>query len=479
VQKAFLPCKNSFGDRRKSFGAKETPLRQRIEAVLRKQSADYFEIHIEERETTHLQCQDGELEEIRRTTDRGGNVRALVKGGWGFVSFNDLERLEEYAALAVAQARLVGQGKSVLAPVEPVVDSAPLQWVKSPFDAPLVEKKRLFEEYHQAMVDASPRIRATFADYGETHRQLVFANSEGTFLEQERGDVTATFVALAQDQDDLQSAHLGVGSADDYGVVENRHQELAEVARWAEALLQARPVKGGVYTVVMDPELAGVFIHEAFGHLSEADATYQDERVMALMSLGRRLGPACLNVVDGAAGHNLRGSYRYDDEGTPASKTYLIREGVLVGRLHSRQTAGIMGESPTGNARAVSYHFAPIVRMTNTYIEPGDATFEEMIAGIREGIYVRGSYGGETSLDTITFSAAAATLIRNGQLAELARGVELAGNVFETLSNIEAIGHDLVYDQSGGCNKGQQFSLPVSSGSPHVRIRNLVVGGGA
>lgn len=451
--------------------------KENLEAVLHKQPADYLEIHLEERETTYLQCQDGELGEIRRVTDRGGNVRALVRGGWGFVSFNDLDHLREYVALAVAQARVVGQGKSVLAPVEPVVDSVPLQWIKSPLTVPLAEKKRLFDEYHQAMVSASPQVRTTFADYSETYRQLVFANSEGTFLEQEQGDITATFVALAYDQDDFQSVHLSLGSANDYGVIENRHHELAETARQAEVLLQAKPVKGGIYTVVIDPELAGVFIHEAFGHLSEADSLYEDERARALMSLGRQLGPSCLNVVDGAAGHNLRGSYKYDDEGTPASKTYLIKEGILVGRLHSRQTAAIMGEAATGNARAVSYRFPPIVRMTNTYIEPGGVTFEEMIADIQEGIYLRGSYGGETSLDTFAFSAAAANMIRNGQLAEPVRGVKLAGNVFETLVNIEAIGNDLVYDQSGRCNKGQQFSLPVSSGSPHIRIRKVVIGG--
>ena len=229
--------------------------------------------------------------------------------------------------------------------------------------------------------------------------------------------------------------------------------------------------------MVVDPELAGVFIHESFGHLSEADYVYEDQQAKALMSLGRRLGPPSLNVVDGAAEHSLRGSYKYDDEGTPASKTYLIREGILVGRLHSRLTAGSMGEATTGNARAVSYRFPPIVRMTNTYIEPGGFTFQEMIADIQEGIYVMGSHGGETSLDTFTFSAAAAVMIRSGQLAERVRGVELAGNVFETLLNIEAIGNDLVFDQGGGCSKEQQTSLPVSSGSPHIRIRDMIIGG--
>jgi TldD protein len=450
-------------------------LRERLEAVLRQQSADYLEIHIEEKETTHLQCQDGELEEIRRNVEYGGNVRALVRGGWGFVSFNDLTRLEEFAALAVAQARRVGQTKSILAPVEPVVDAVPLQWIKSPRAVPLVEKKRLFAEYHQAMLDASSFVQTTFADYSETERRLTFANSEGTRLEQGRGDIVARFIALAADGDNAQNAHVSLGSADDYGAIENRHRELTEAVRQAEARLQAKPVRGGAYTVILDPELASVFIHEAFGHLSEADTIYEDERARALMAPGRRLGPPDLNVVDGPTGHYWRGWYQYDDEGTPSAQTDLIRNGILVGRLHSRQTAGSMGESATGNARAVSYRFPPIVRMSNTFIEPSRMTLEEMMADIRQGLYLKGSYGGETSLDTFTFSAAAATMIRNGQLAEPRRGVELAGNVFEFLANIESIGNDLTYDQTGTCDKGPQVGLPVCSGSPHIRVRNVVI----
>ncbi|CAG0947806.1 TldD protein [Anaerolineae bacterium] len=453
-------------------------MRERIESLLRLHQADYLEIHIEDQESTHIQCQDGAVEEIRRNTERGGNVRALVKGGWGFVSFNDLDRLEEYAALAIAQARIVGNGKSILAPVAPVVDSVPLAWIKSPLTVPLPEKVRLFDEYHQAMVKSSPQVQTTFGDYNETSRALKFANSEGTWLEQEQGDVTATFIALASNDDDTlrETAQWSIGSPNDYGVIENRHQEMADTARQAEALLKAKPVKAGVYTVVVDPELAGVLIHEAFGHFSEADALYADERAAAMMALGRRLGPRNLNVVDGGARRDLRGASKYDDEGTPASKTHLIKDGILVGRLHSRETAGAMGESVTGNARATSYRFPPIVRMTSTSIEPGNLTFAEMIADIKKGIYVKGSYGGETSLDTFAFSAAEATMIRNGKLAERVQGVTLAGNVFEILANIESIGNDLVFDQSGNCNKGHQLALPVSTGSPHIRIRNVVIG---
>jgi TldD protein len=229
--------------------------------------------------------------------------------------------------------------------------------------------------------------------------------------------------------------------------------------------------------VILDPVLAGVFVHEAFGHLSEADFLYENERMREIMVLGRRFGGPHLNIVDGAAVLGLRGSYKYDDEGTPATKTYLIREGKLVGRLHSRETAAKMNEKPTGNARAISYRFPPIVRMTNTYIEPKSATFDELIHDIKEGIYVKNWYGGTTSMEMFTFSAGEAYMIRNGRVEEMLKPVVLTGNIFTTLKNIDAIGGDLGWNQGGGCGKEDQSPLPVSNGSPHIRIQNCLVGG--
>jgi len=160
-----------------------------------------------------------------------------------------------------------------------------------------------------------------------------------------------------------------------------------------------------------------------------------------------------------------------------ALKTYLIREGKLVGRLHSRETAAKMKEKPTGNARAINYRYPPIVRMTNTYIEPGKMTFNDIIADIKEGIYAKNWYGGTTSMEMFTFSAGEAYMIRNGKIAETIRPVMLTGNVFKTLMNIDAIGDDLDMNQGGGCGKGGQMPLPVSNGSPHIRIRHCLVGG--
>jgi TldD protein len=195
------------------------------------------------------------------------------------------------------------------------------------------------------------------------------------------------------------------------------------------------------------------------------------------MVLGKRFGGKHLNIIDDPTIPNLRGSYKYDDEGTLAGSTYLIREGILEGRLHSRETAAKMGERTTGNARAVNYLFPPIVRMSNTFIESGSASFEGMLGDIEEGVYVKDWYGGTTSLEMFTFSAGEAYMIRRGRLAELLRPVVLTGNVFTTLQNIDAIGNDLEMNQGGGCGKGGQYPLPVSNGSPHIRIRHCVVGG--
>ena len=148
----------------------------------------------------------------------------------------------------------------------------------------------------------------------------------------------------------------------------------------------------------------------------------------------------------------------------------------MVGRLHSRETAGKMGERVTGNARALDYRFPPIVRMTNTYIERGEMSFNDLIADIDEGVYARNWFGGTTSMEMFTFSAGEAYMIRNGKVAELLRPVKLTGNLFTTLMNIDALGNDMDFNQGGGCGKAGQMPLPVSNGSPHIRIRDVVVG---
>jgi len=359
--------------------------------------------------------------------------------------------------------------------VKPVVDAVPFTG-QSPLRIPLAEKKGLLDEYLD-IIWRTPKIQTSGIGYGDGHKKVVFLNSLGSYIEQERADATLRLSAITAADGEVQQAALSLGSRDDFSRMQGRHDEVEQMSRRAVELLSAPQVKGGEYTVVLDPVLAGVFTHEAFGHLSESDFVYENDRLREIMTLGRRFGGPGLNIVDSATLSGLRGSYKYDDEGVPAAETYLIREGVLVGRLHSRETAAKMKEKPTGNARAVSYRHPPIVRMANTYIEPGSASFADIIADIKEGVYAKNWYGGTTSMEMFTFSAGEAYMIRDGKVAELLRPVVLTGNVFATLDHIDAIGNDLEMNQGGGCGKGEQAPLPVSNGSPHIRIRRCLVGG--
>jgi TldD protein len=443
---------------------------------LKKHSADYIEVHLEESQTSHITYRGRNLESVNKSTATGGNVRALVRGGWGFVSFNSFDKLPTRVESAVKQAQFVGSEESKLAEVEPVVDTVLAEKDKNPVAIPLLEKKQLLDEYND-IIWGTPGIQTSLINYGDGHKRTIFLNSAGSYIEQERADVTLRLTAVAAKGSDVQQVGLSLGSRGDFAAIQGLNPQIEQMAQQAVELLSTPQVKGGEYTVVLDPVLAGVFVHEAFGHLSEADFVYENDRLRQIMTLGKEFGSAELNIVDSAALPGLRGSYKYDDEGAPATKTYLIREGKLVGRLHSRETAARMNEEPTGNARAINYRYPPIVRMTNTYIEPRTASFEDIIADVKEGVYVKNWYGGTTSMEMFTFSAGEAYMIRNGKVAETLRPVVLTGNVFATLKNIDAIGNDLDMNQGGGCGKAGQSPLPVSNGSPHIRISHCLIGG--
>ncbi|MBI3978388.1 MAG: TldD/PmbA family protein [Chloroflexi bacterium] len=451
-------------------------LRDQIVDALRGHDADYVEIRVEEGRATRIAYRGRDLDDFGISRGIGGNVRALVRGGWGFVSFNDLAGLRARVALAVRQARVAAQSESHLAAVEPVADVVPARTARDPDGIPLADKKQLLDEYNE-VIWSTPHIQTSSISYGDSHRRFILATSDGTYVEQQKVDLAARLSAVARRNGEVQQSGLSLGSNGDFGLIEGIHDRVRQIAERAVRLLDARPAKGGEYTVICDPVLTGVFAHEAFGHLSEADHLYENDRMRELMLLGKRFGRPHLSISDDPTLPGLRGSYQYDDEGVPARKNPLIHDGVLVGRLHSRETAGKMGEPTTGNARAINYRFPPIVRMTNTFIEPGTATLADMLAGVREGIYAKEWYGGQTSMEMFTFSAGEAYLIRNGEIAEMLRGVVLTGNLFETLDNIDMVGSDLQFNQGGGCGKGGQYPLPVATGGPHIRIQRCVVGG--
>ena len=240
-------------------------------------------------------------------------------------------------------------------------------------------------------------------------------------------------------------------------------------------LLHAKPVQAGVYPVILSPTAAGVFAHESFGHKSEADFMLGDETMKREWQLGKKVGADMLSIYDSGAEEGS-GYVPFDDEGTRAQKTYLIKNGVLTGRLHSAETAADLEEEVTGNARAINCEFEPIVRMTSTVIEAGSTPVEELFSRVKHGYFIK-SYKHGSGMSTFTIAPNRAYEIVDGKIGAPAKIAVISGNVFETLDLIDGLSDraEIISSIFGGCGKNEQFPLNVSFGGPYVSVSKINV----
>jgi TldD protein len=416
---------------------------------------------------------------VDSSIDYGGFTRALaMAGGWGAVTFTGDADLRDRVCDAIRLAQAIEADPITLAPIAPITDRVCAHLSIDFRAVPLSDKQTLIAGYNDLLLNCDPCIESTYAAYSDAFLTTWYANTEGTFIYQERPLIDLHFAVVARDGEDVRRGYKSLALACGYEAVLDRSDLAQSAARLAIEQLSAKVVRAGRYAVVLDPIMAGLFTHEAFGHLSEADFIAENPDARDMMTLGRQFGPRNLNIFDDGSVPRLRGSMAYDDEGAPAQKTWLMRAGALVGRLHNRETAGQMNERPTGNARATSYRYAPQVRMTNTAIAPSDGgSLHDLIKDIDLGVYACDWAGGETLLEDFTFVAKHGYMIRHGDLAEPLRSLTLTGNVFETLHTIDGIGSDFAWDESSGdCGKGAE-GLPVCDGGPHLRVRDVLVGG--
>ncbi|HOQ67513.1 MAG TPA: TldD/PmbA family protein [Candidatus Atribacteria bacterium] len=442
------------------------------------QRGEYMEIRLEKIFSTTIRVQNGMVEKIRMGTDEGGYVRLLTpRGSWWFESFQRWEGLREKVERAINGVSLLPSSGIEVVRRAPVQSEEKVALADDFRFKSLEDKTSLLLEYNRILKEISPLLVSSLVEYRDEFRQIYLANSDGSLIYWEKPDIGLNFIATARRGDNIEMYRDGVAGKAGFELVKNRENLAQEVGQKALLLLEAPSFPGGVYDVVLDPVLAGVFIHEAFGHLSESDTLYRNEELKKIMTKGKRVASPVLNVFDDGNLDNLRGSSPYDDEGIPTGRTYLIRDGYLSGRLHSRETACLMQEEVTGNARTIGYRFPPIVRMTNTAIEGGETTREDLFSDIERGLYAVEYIGGNTALELFTFSAAYGYLIEKGKIKEMVKDVVLSGNLFQTLDKIDAVANDFRWTEVGGCGKGGQMGLPTPTGSPHVRLREVLVGG--
>ncbi len=435
----------------------------------------FCDLRYQNYQNTSLKATGSKIETASVVKKSGGNVRVLTGGGFGTFCFTDLSDID----FAVREAKLASDlipGKKTLK-IEKINQAQVLVSVQmDPRNLLMDEKKALMQHYIDLIL-SYPEIVHLESEYYEQFTDTLILNNQGTQVRTEELICGMNFRITGKKADVTQVTRLSFGGGESYDALRNQEEAVIEKVKQTLALLKAPPVVGGLYDVVLDSDVSGLFIHEAFGHLSESDSLIGNDVLQETMTLGKPFAPPYFNVIDDPTLEGLPGSYLYDHEGTQAKRTFLIKEGRLAGRLHSLESASLLNEAPTGHARAKHFGFMPIVRMGNIYIDKGEHRLEDMIKSIQNGFYLFGSAGGQTNGDTYTFAVQGAYEIKNGQLGGLVRDLALSGDLKTTLQNIEMVGDQVAFSKSGGCGKNGQILIKSGKGSAPIKVRAMAIGG--
>ncbi len=436
----------------------------------------YADIRTEDRSSTVISYKAGSLEEMKTRGERQAFLRVYDGKLWYYASVTDVGHLQEaldglYAAAAanpqISEDPVVKRFEKNREVIRRF-DGCSVR------DVPLREKQELLLSY-LPLLSEDPCVTMPQGVYLDRSSLFRFRSSLGADISYDYQTCGVVFACSMVEGEKKFSGRWQKG-ATRFDELRGLEAEIrASVAEQADFLRTSVPAEPGRFPVVLSPEAAGVFAHESFGHKSESDFMLSDESMKNEWQLGKTVGSPILSIVD-FGGVPGSGYVPYDDEGTRARKNYLIRNGVLAGRLHSTQTAAALDEGSTGNARAVDCTFEPIVRMTTTYIEGGDLDFDQLIAPIKKGYFIKSIRHG-SGMSTFTIAPSLAYEIRDGRLGRPVQISVLTGSVFETLGLIDGLTKDvrLLSFVTGGCGKMEQANLPVGFGGPYVRVSSMSV----
>ena len=447
-------------------------MRSFLKALVRKyeRAVDYLEIRVEESEETAIHISESNMEKLHVGFEKGGCIRALYKGGWGFVTFNDLNEssIDKCILSAIKQATLMRKVISRLADINAMDITIPLNVVTDPREISFANKMDILLEYRNLISSLHSNILPLSITYNDIYKHSWLCTSDGTFLEKECIDINGAIVPMAYRTKQIQFYAVGFGSSNDFNVIRNLENRILNACRLSSLLLDSQALQKGKYTIVADQNFAGALLQLCLALNCEGDKS-------DFVELGRTIAQKHLSVYDTGLAIGSRGSILYDDEGVKAEQTYLINNGIFIGKLHSRETAGEAGDRATGNARAINYKFAPIPRVRTTCIAQGETPFEEMLRDIKAGVLMLGCVGGQGGT-TASLSASHGYMIHDGKIGKMVKNPTLSDNIFHIIRNIDAVGNDFQFFESGGgLSKGAQYPLPAATGSPTIKISDVLI----
>jgi TldD protein len=450
-----------------------------LENSLTKTSADYVEMRGHRREAFSVSVKDGKIDNVSSGINHGACARILVDGSWGFSSTTILNRENVFRLVRDAET-LAKASKpkkkriAKLVTVKPNIDRYETLMKRDPKRESLdllitlaLEADKSAREYSGSVVSDTMRL-AVIDD------ELEHVNSEGARITQRIVRCFGGAFIVARANGKIATTYESIGSQAGLELFDETPIQTAvlKAAERAVRIAPTRVVSGGHYEVVLEDQIVGLLAHEAVGHTAEADLVHSGSFLSG--KIGQKIAEESITLVDDGRFPSGFGTMKYDDEGTPTEKTVIIKEGTVKGFMHSRETALQFGVSPTGNARAWSFEYDPIIRMRNTYIEPGDESFEELVEGVKEGYFLIGGGSGQADFNgEFMFGTQEAVRIERGELKESYRGATISGNAFEVLKRVSGVGKSLGV-MVGMCGKEQTNYVGI--GGPHLRTK-LLVGG--
>jgi TldD protein len=461
----------------------ETPVLERVLAAALRNGGDFAEVFAEDKSNSSAMLDDGRVEELASGRDRGAGIRVVSGETTGFAHTADLtvEGLLRAAKAASAVARSGGGGTRAVA-----AGSLAGSMASSPGNRPerrsgsKADALELLRRADEAARASGGGISQVQAGFGSSTRRVLIANSDGLLAGDEQARTRFSVSCVALGDTGMQTGYetaartLGFELFDEVSV-----EDVARTAA-AQALtkLSARPAPSGELPVVLAGGSGGILFHEACGHGLEADHIAKDASVYA-GKVGQLVASPLVTLIDDGTVGSEWGTFSVDDEGRPAQRNVLIEDGVLTDYLWDYLRARKEGRVSSGNGRRQSYRDLPMVRMTNTFLLPGDADAQEIVAQTPRGVYVAKLGGGQVNTTTgdFVFGMTMAYLIEDGVITEPLRDANLIGNGPEILKRIDAVATDFSMTP-GTCGKDGQ-SVPVGCGQATMRLTGVTIGGTA
>ncbi len=462
------------------FSITENDLLKVINEALGK-GADYADIFFEHTFSNSISLRDGEVNRAASNIDFGVGIR-VVSGdqtGYAYVENTEIAELLKAAKTAAGIASIPSKG---ITPIEIKEKHFRNHYkIERPWlDISVADKKSFVQKLNNRIFELDARVIKASVSLNDSTSYILFFNSEGILTWDYRPMSLMSGSCTMEQGGKIENGYASRAYRKGFEYLNNDLIETLakEAVAQTSLMFEAIKPKGGEMPVVMGAGSSGILLHEAIGHTFEADFNRKNISIFS-DQLGKQICSSDINVVDDGTIDNARGTINFDDEGVETQKTYIVKEGVLESYLHDRISAKHYNVSPTGNGRRQSFRYAPLPRMRVTYMENGSIPEADIIASVKQGVYVDNFTNGQVQIGAgdFTFFVKTGYLIENGKLTQPIKDINIIGNGAKVLTDITMVGNNLKIDEgTWTCGKDGQ-SVPVGQGLPSVLVRKLTVGG--